>query len=37
MTRQAKHSDKIARVIGFGYPGGPLIDKLAKEGDKKRV
>ena len=26
--------DKIARVIGLGYPGGPLIDKLAKEGDK---
>ncbi len=25
--------DKIARVIGLGYPGGPLIDKLAKEGD----
>lgn len=26
--------DKIARVLGLGYPGGPLIDKLAKEGDK---
>lgn len=26
--------DKIARVIGLGYPGGPLIDKLAKEGNK---
>ena len=25
--------DKVARVIGIGYPGGPLIDKLAKEGD----
>ena len=25
--------DKIARVLGLGYPGGPLIDKLAKEGD----
>ena len=25
--------DKIARVIGLGYPGGPKIDKLAKEGD----
>ena len=24
--------DKIARVLGLGYPGGPLIDKLAKEG-----
>ncbi len=26
--------DKIARVLGLGYPGGPLIDKLSKEGDK---
>ena len=26
--------DKIARAIGLGYPGGPLIDKLAKQGDK---
>ena len=25
--------DKVARVIGIGYPGGPLIDRLAKEGD----
>lgn len=24
--------DKIARVIGLGYPGGPKIDKLAQEG-----
>ena len=24
--------DKIARLLGLGYPGGPLIDKLAKEG-----
>ena len=24
--------DKVARVIGLGYPGGPKIDKLAKEG-----
>ena len=24
--------DKIARVIGLGYPGGPKIDKLANEG-----
>jgi N6-L-threonylcarbamoyladenine synthase len=26
--------DKVARSIGLGYPGGPLIDNLAKEGDK---
>jgi N6-L-threonylcarbamoyladenine synthase len=24
--------DKVARMMGLGYPGGPLIDKLAKEG-----
>ena len=27
--------DKCAKVIGLPYPGGPLIDKLAKEGDAK--
>lgn len=26
--------DKVARAIGLGYPGGPLIDNLAKEGNK---
>ena len=25
--------DKVARVVGLGYPGGPKIDKLAKEGN----
>ncbi len=29
--------DKIARVLGLGYPGGPLIDKLAKEGNPNSV
>ena len=29
--------DKIARVLGLGYPGGPLIDKLAKEGNSKAI
>ncbi|MDO4618590.1 MAG: tRNA (adenosine(37)-N6)-threonylcarbamoyltransferase complex transferase subunit TsaD [Clostridia bacterium] len=29
--------DKIARVLGLGYPGGPLIDKLAKEGDPHKI
>ena len=24
--------DKVARVLDLGYPGGPVIDKLAKEG-----
>jgi N6-L-threonylcarbamoyladenine synthase len=25
--------DKVARAIGLGYPGGPKVDKLAKEGN----
>ena len=25
-------TDKVARVMGLGYPGGPKVDKLAKEG-----
>lgn len=29
--------DKVARVLGLGYPGGPLIDKLAREGDPHKV
>ena len=29
--------DKVARVIGLGYPGGPKVDKLAKEGQANIV
>lgn len=29
--------DKVARVLGLEYPGGPKIDKLAKEGKKNYV
>ncbi len=29
--------DKIARVLGLGYPGGPLIDRLAREGNPEAV
>ena len=29
--------DKIARVLGLGYPGGPKIDALAKEGNPHAV
>jgi N6-L-threonylcarbamoyladenine synthase len=29
--------DKIARVLGLGYPGGPLIDTLAREGNPQAV
>lgn len=28
--------DKCAKVMGLSYPGGPVIDRLAKEGDPKR-
>ncbi|MFV0398431.1 MAG: tRNA (adenosine(37)-N6)-threonylcarbamoyltransferase complex transferase subunit TsaD [Bacteroidales bacterium] len=28
--------DKCAKVMGLSYPGGPIIDKLSKEGDPKR-
>lgn len=28
--------DKCAKLMGLPYPGGPLIDKLAKEGDKQK-
>lgn len=29
--------DKVARAIGLGYPGGPKIDKLAKEGNGNAI
>ena len=29
--------DKVARAIGLGYPGGPKIDRLAKEGNPHAV
>ena len=29
--------DKVARTLGLGYPGGPIIDKLAKIGDPKKI
>ena len=28
--------DKSARVLGFGYPGGPALDKMAQSGDESR-
>lgn len=28
--------DKCAKMMGLGYPGGPLIEKLAQEGDEER-
>ena len=29
--------DKVARAIGLGYPGGPKIDKLARQGDPDSI
>ena len=28
--------DKCAKLMGLGYPGGPVVDRLAKEGDERR-
>lgn len=29
--------DKVARAIGLGYPGGPKIDKISKEGNEEAI
>lgn len=29
--------DKVARVLGLGYPGGPKIDKIALNGDENKI
>lgn len=29
--------DKVARVVGLGYPGGPKVDKLAKDGNPDAI
>jgi len=29
--------DKVAKLLGLGYPGGPVIDKLAREGNDRAV
>jgi N6-L-threonylcarbamoyladenine synthase len=29
--------DKVAKLLGLGYPGGPVIDRLAKSGDDRAV
>jgi N6-L-threonylcarbamoyladenine synthase len=29
--------DKVAKLLGLGYPGGPVVDRLAKHGDPKAV
>ena len=29
--------DKVARFLGLGYPGGPVIDRLARDGDPRAI
>src|SRR5215217_4985552 len=29
--------DKVAKLLGLGYPGGPVIDRLARDGDDQAV
>ncbi|MBA3323133.1 MAG: tRNA (adenosine(37)-N6)-threonylcarbamoyltransferase complex transferase subunit TsaD [Pyrinomonadaceae bacterium] len=29
--------DKVAKLLGLGYPGGPIIERLAREGDERAV
>jgi N6-L-threonylcarbamoyladenine synthase len=29
--------DKVAKLLGLGYPGGPIVDRLAKKGDDRAV
>jgi N6-L-threonylcarbamoyladenine synthase len=29
--------DKVARLLGLGYPGGPVVDRLARQGDERAV
>lgn len=29
--------DKVAKIMGLGYPGGPLIEKIAKGGNKHKI
>lgn len=29
--------DKVSKLLGLGYPGGPVIDKLARQGDPRTI
>ncbi|MGB9667373.1 MAG: tRNA (adenosine(37)-N6)-threonylcarbamoyltransferase complex transferase subunit TsaD [Thermosulfidibacteraceae bacterium] len=29
--------DKVAKILNLGYPGGPIIDKMAKRGNKEAI
>ena len=29
--------DKVAKILGLGYPGGPVIERLAEDGDPQKI
>jgi N6-L-threonylcarbamoyladenine synthase len=29
--------DKVSKMLGLGYPGGPIIEKIAKDGDDRKI
>ncbi|MCB1023527.1 MAG: tRNA (adenosine(37)-N6)-threonylcarbamoyltransferase complex transferase subunit TsaD [Acidobacteria bacterium] len=29
--------DKVSKMLGLGYPGGPMIEKIARQGDKRSI
>ncbi len=29
--------DKVSKMLGLGYPGGPIIEKIAKDGDERKI
>ncbi|MFA5345221.1 MAG: tRNA (adenosine(37)-N6)-threonylcarbamoyltransferase complex transferase subunit TsaD [Candidatus Omnitrophota bacterium] len=29
--------DKVAKILGLGYPGGPVVENMAKSGDPKKI
>ncbi len=29
--------DKVSKMLGLGYPGGPIIEQIAKEGDDRKI
>jgi len=29
--------DKVAKLLGLGYPGGPIVDRLSKSGDERAI
>jgi len=37
MMRQGEAFDKVARALGLSYPGGPIIDRLSRNGDPNAI